>query len=74
MRGIYYDGFDYVRCQHTGCIRPGTPEKKLQHELLSIMDCNQDSLRFYYLGNQYRTKIEHFGAKTSYEPEGALII
>ena len=56
------------------CLLDPAQCKKLQHELLSIVDCNQDSLRFYYLGNQYRTKIEHFGAKTSYEPEGALII
>ena len=28
----------------------------------------------YYLGNQYKTKIEHFGAKETYEPEGVLMI
>ena len=34
----------------------------------------EDSLRFYYLGNKYQTKVEHFGVKTSYEAEGTLII
>ena len=56
------------------CLLDPAQCKKLQHELLTIMDCNQDSLRFYSLGNQYRTKIEHFGAKASYGPEGVLLI
>ena len=34
----------------------------------------RDSLRFYYLGNHYQTKVEHFGAKATYEAEGVLII
>ena len=38
------------------------------------MDEKKDSLRFYYLGNAYQTKIEHFGAKATYEPEGVLMI
>ena len=46
----------------------------LQAKLCSIMDAEKDSLRFYYLGNKYESKIEHFGAKQTYEPEGALIL
>lgn len=48
--------------------------KKLQHELLKLMDAEKDSLRFYYLGNQYQTKIKHFGAKATYAPEEVLIV
>ena len=48
--------------------------KQLQHKLLSLMDLSKDSLRFYYLGNKYQTKIEHFGTKETYDPEGPLII
>lgn len=48
--------------------------KQLQHKLLAIMDEEKDSLRFYYLGNKYETRIEHFGSKAGYAPEGALII
>lgn len=48
--------------------------KQLQHKLLAIMDEEKDSLRFYYLGNKYETRIEHFGSKGGYAPEGALII
>ena len=38
------------------------------------MDEEKDNLRFYYLGNNYRTEIEHFGVKCSYEPEGLIMI
>ena len=46
----------------------------LKNELLKIIDAEKDSLRFYYLGNNWKGKIEHFGAKKSYDPEGVLIV
>lgn len=48
--------------------------KRLQNELCSIMDETKDSLRFYYLGNKFETKIEHFGAKSGYDAGGTLIV
>lgn len=56
------------------CLLDPAQCKRLQHELCLIMDEERDSLRFYYLGNKYNTKIEHFGAKSGYEAEGALIV
>lgn len=56
------------------CLVDAAQCKQLQHKLLSIMDKSKDSIRFYYLGNSYEKKIEHFGVKASYAPEGALII
>lgn len=56
------------------CLVDAAQCKQLQHKLLSIMDKEKDSLRFYYLGNKYETRVEHFGAKAGYEPEGALIV
>ena len=56
------------------CVLDAAQCKQLQHKLTGIMNKEEDSLRFYYLGNKYQTKIEHFGAKTTYEPEGVLII
>ena len=56
------------------CLLDAAQCKQLQHKLLSIMDKEKDSLRFYYLGNKYETRVEHFGAKAGYEPEGALIV
>ena len=47
--------------------------RMLQQKLCSIMDEELDSLRFYYLGNKYEQKIEHFGAKRGYDPEGVLM-
>ena len=56
------------------CVVDPAQCKLLQSKLVSLMDDKTDSLRFYYLGNNYKTKIEHFGAKVSYEPEGVLMV
>ena len=48
--------------------------KLLLAKLLSIMDPDKDSLRFYYLGSRYEKKIEHFGCKQTYLPEEPLIL
>lgn len=47
---------------------------KIKHKLLKLMDSEKDSLRIYYLGNNWEKRIEHFGAKETYNPEGVLII
>ena len=47
---------------------------KLKERLLEIIDKEKDSLRFYYLGNNWERRVEHFGAKQTYNPEGVLII
>ena len=46
----------------------------LKHKLCGIMDEKRDSLRFYYLGDKYASKIEHFGVRESYDPEGVLVV
>ena len=46
----------------------------LKAELTRQIDSQKDSLRFYYLGNQYEKKVEHFGAKNTYLPEDTLIL
>ena len=56
------------------CILDAALCKLLQHKLVGLMDQEQDSLRFYYLGNKYQTKVEHFGANQSYEAEGVLMV
>ncbi len=47
---------------------------KLKDKLTKLIDVNRDSLRIYYLGNNWKKRIEHIGAKETYDPEGALII
>ena len=54
------------------CLLDASQSAQLQHKLRALMDEKKDSLRFYYLGNRYQTKIEHFGVKDTYEPEGFL--
>lgn len=56
------------------CILDAAQCRQLQHNLLGLIDKDRDSLRFYYLGNKYQPKVEHFGAKQGYEAEGVLIV
>ena len=46
----------------------------LKSKLSAIIDKDLDSLRFYELGNRYNNKIEHIGVKSSYDPEGLLML
>jgi CRISPR-associated protein Cas2 len=46
----------------------------LKHRLLGVYCPDTDSLRFYFLGANWKTRIEHLGAKPAYDPEGPLII
>ena len=47
---------------------------KLKDRLMKIIDEEQDSLRFYYLGNNWKRRVEPIGAKETYDPEGSLIL
>ena len=47
---------------------------KLKDRLMKIIDEELDSLRFYYLGNNWKRRVEHIGAKETYDPEGSLIL
>ena len=46
---------------------------KLKHDLCEMIDEEKDSLRFYYLGKNWKSRVEHFGAKEGYDPEGLLV-
>ncbi|MCX7842348.1 MAG: CRISPR-associated endonuclease Cas2 [Clostridia bacterium] len=46
---------------------------ELKHRLENIIDPEHDSLRYYYLGSNWEKRVEHFGAKQSYNPEGVII-
>ena len=47
---------------------------RLKENLIKLIDKEKDSLRFYYLGNNWERRIEHIGAKETYNPEGVIII
>jgi len=46
----------------------------LRANLLSIFDPEVDSLRFYFLGDNYQRRIEHQGAKPAIDVEDPLIL
>ena len=46
----------------------------LRASLVAEADPSQDSLRFYFLGTEWRRRVEHVGAKLSYDPEAPLIL
>jgi len=56
------------------CVIDATQLKILKLKLLDIIDEEQDSLRIYQLGNNYKHKVEHFGAKPTIDLEGPLIL
>lgn len=56
------------------CFLDAAQYRLLKAELSQLIDPQKDSLRFYELGNRYESKVEHVGAKTSYEPESVLMI
>ncbi len=45
----------------------------LRTKLMDEIDEGEDSLRFYRLGSNWRPRIEHVGAKQTYDPEGPLV-
>ena len=47
---------------------------RFREQLTDIMDEDLDSLRFYFLGANWRKRVEHVGAKKSFDQEGPLII
>lgn len=55
------------------CVVDATQFASLKLQLTDIIDQEQDSVRFYQLGNQYKNKVEHFGVKESLDMEGPLI-
>lgn len=55
------------------CIIDSARLKQLQAALEKLIDKEKDSLRFYYLGDDWRSRVEHIGAKPSLNLEGTLI-
>lgn len=45
----------------------------LKDRLIKLIDSETDNLRFYYLGNNWRRRIEQFGVEQKYDSEGVLL-
>lgn len=54
------------------CVADAATMARIKSELAKLIDKEKDSLRFYNLGNNYRTKIDHAGLNRSYDAEGFL--
>lgn len=46
----------------------------LRQKLMAEYEPQTDSLRFYFLGSHWQRRIEHHGAKPTYDPEGPLVV
>ncbi len=56
------------------CIVDPAQWAKLKERLISEIDTDKDSLRFYYLGSNWHHRVEHIGAKATIDQEGPLIV
>lgn len=56
------------------CLVDITQWTDLRYKLEKIADPATDSVRYYFLGKNWKNRVEHFGAKEAYDPEGVIII
>ena len=56
------------------CIVDQTQLVMLKAMLIDIIDEDVDSIRFYYLGNKYQTKVEHVGVDRGVAVDQTLIL
>lgn len=56
------------------CMLDAAQFRDVQHKLEQLIDKETDSLRFYSLGNNYKSKVEHIGAKATFDVTDPLIL
>jgi CRISPR-associated protein Cas2 len=56
------------------CLVDASQWVKLRARLVAEIRESDDSLRFYFLGNEWARRVEHVGAKPSYDPEGLIVV
>jgi CRISPR-associated protein Cas2 len=56
------------------CVLDMATFTRLKATITSIIDKDKDSIRFYFLGNNWTRKVECLGKKTSYDVTSELII
>lgn len=55
------------------CLINAAQFKRLQAELEELIDLKTDSLRYYFLGEDWKNKVQHVGAKPSLDLSGTLM-
>ena len=56
------------------CLLDAAQYVTFKAELTALIDPETDSLRFYRLGNQYKTKIEHIGRTPQWPQDDVLLV
>lgn len=55
------------------CLLDAAQYAVLKAELTKLIDPEVDSLRFYQLGNNYQSKVEHIGVRPAFQQDDVLI-
>lgn len=56
------------------CLVDPVQYANLRKTLEAIIDTDKDSLRYYNLGSNWQKRVEHVGAKETYDPEGVMMV
>ncbi len=64
------------RVQHSvfECLVDPVQFNNLRNKLTEIYSPEKDSLRFYFLGNNWKKRVDHLGCKSPVDPEGVLLV
>jgi CRISPR-associated protein Cas2 len=64
------------RVQHSvfECVVEPDQWVRLKNSLEGIINKDSDSLRYYYLGSNWKHRVEHIGAKPSLDMDDAIIV
>jgi CRISPR-associated protein Cas2 len=77
LRRVAKACLDYgQRVQHSvfECLVDPEQWARLRLRLLDEYNGGEDSLRFYFLGSNWRHRVEHHGAKSAVDMEGPLVV
>jgi len=55
------------------CVMDAAKCRQVKEKLIKLIDEKEDSIRFYYLGNNSKAKVEHYGRNTGIDVEGVLV-
>ncbi|HOJ99015.1 MAG TPA: CRISPR-associated endonuclease Cas2 [Termitinemataceae bacterium] len=63
------------RVQHSvfECVIDGIILRKIQYQLEKIINKQTDSIRYYYMGENWKYKVEHIGVNHNFDIEGPLL-
>ncbi|MCD8180208.1 MAG: CRISPR-associated endonuclease Cas2 [Firmicutes bacterium] len=55
------------------CVLDAAKAREVKHKLEKLIVVEHDSLRFYYLGYNYKNKVDHIGIKPSFDADEPMI-